>query len=119
MVVKVYTAPGCAFCVIIENFLKRNNIKFKEIDISKNAKGFHAALICLKKGVELPPHPEDYGVLLTVLGGKGIFTDSRGAFDLGKNQSIYIKKDEIRGIKAEEDLIILGIQDRGKGGCEK
>jgi len=84
-----------------------------------NAKGFHAALICLKKGVELPPHPEDYGVLLTVLGGKGIFTDSRGAFDLGKNQSIYIKKDEIRGIKAEEDLIILGIQDRGKGGCEK
>ena len=38
MVVKVYTAPGCAFCVIIENFLKRNNTKFKEIDISKNAK---------------------------------------------------------------------------------
>ena len=84
-----------------------------------NAKGFHAALICLKKGVELPPHPEDYGVLLTVLGGKGIFTDSRGSFDLGKNQSIYIKKDEIRGIKAQEDLIILGIQDRSKEGCEK
>ena len=38
MVVKVYTAPGCAFCVIVENFLKRNNIKFKEIDISKDAK---------------------------------------------------------------------------------
>jgi len=32
-----------------------------------------------------------------------------------KNQSIYIKKDEIRGIKAEEDLVILGIQDRGRG----
>jgi len=77
-----------------------------------NAKGFHAALICLKKGVELSPHPEDYGVLLTVLEGKGIFTDSNGAFDLGKNQSIYIKKDEIRGIKAEEDLVVLGIQDR-------
>ena len=38
MVVKVYSAPGCAFCVIVENFLKRNNIKFKEIDISKDAK---------------------------------------------------------------------------------
>ena len=38
MIVKVYTAPGCAFCVIVENFLKMNNIKFKEIDISKDAK---------------------------------------------------------------------------------
>jgi len=38
MTVKIYTAPGCAFCVIVENFLKRNNIRFKEIDISKDAK---------------------------------------------------------------------------------
>lgn len=79
-----------------------------------NAKGFHAALICLKKGVELPPHPEDYGVLLTVLKGKGVFTDCNGKHNLRENQSIYIKKDEIRGIKAEEDLVILGIQDRAK-----
>ncbi len=77
-----------------------------------NAKGFHAALICLKKGIELPPHPEDYGVFLTVLEGKGIFTDALGVHTLTKNQGIYIKKDEIRGIKAEEDLTILGIQDR-------
>jgi len=83
-----------------------------------NAKGFHAALICLKKGVELPPHPEDYGVLLTVLEGKGIFTDSNGSALLGKNQSIYIKKGETRGIKAEEDLVVLGIQDRAKGECK-
>jgi len=83
-----------------------------------NAKGFHAALICLKKGVELPSHPEDYAVLLTVLEGKGIFTDINGQHTLTKNQSIYIKKDEIRGIKAEEDLVVLGIQDRGKGGCK-
>ena len=79
-----------------------------------NAKGFHAALICLKKGVELPPHPEDYGVLLTVLEGRGMFTDSNGTFSLERNQSIYIKKDEIRGIKAEEDLVVLVIQDRPK-----
>ena len=84
-----------------------------------NAKGFHAALICLKKGIELPSHPEDYGVLLTVLEGKGIFIDSKGEQRLTKNQSIYIKKDEIRGIKAEEELVILGIQDRAKEGSEK
>jgi quercetin dioxygenase-like cupin family protein len=77
-----------------------------------NAKGFHAALICLKSGVEIPSHSEDYGVLLTVLEGKGIFTDINGAFTLTKNQSIYMKKDEIRGIKAIENLVVLGIQDR-------
>ncbi len=77
-----------------------------------NAKGFHAALICLKSGVEIPTHPEDYGVLLTVLEGKGAFTDINGEFTLTKNQSIYMKKDEIRGIKAIDDLVVLGIQDR-------
>jgi quercetin dioxygenase-like cupin family protein len=80
-----------------------------------NAKGFHAALICIKKGVELPPHPEDYGVLLTVLKGKGTFTDANGSVLLEETQGIYIKKDEIRGIKAEGDLVVLGIQDRPKG----
>jgi len=80
-----------------------------------NSKGFHAALICLKKGVEIPPHPEDYAVLLTVLKGRGIFTDVNGESILAQNQSIYMKKDEIRGIKAEEDLVVLGIQDRNKG----
>ena len=79
-----------------------------------NTKGFHAALICLKSGVEIPPHPEDHGVLLTVLDGKGIFTDINGEFTLTKNQSIYIKKDEIRGIRAIENLVVLGIQDRAK-----
>ena len=83
-----------------------------------NAKGFHAALICLKKGVEIPPHPEDYGMLLTVLEGKGTFTDINGKYLLEKNQSIYMKKDEIRGIKAGEDLVVLGIQDRPKGVVE-
>ena len=79
-----------------------------------NAKGFHAALICLKSEVEIPPHPEDYGVLLTVLKGKGIFTDINGESTLTKNQSIYMKKDEIRGIKAIENLVVLGVQDRIK-----
>ena len=81
-----------------------------------NAKGFHAALICLKAGTEIPPHPEDYGALLVVIGGRGIFTDANGKSALANNQAIYVRKGEIRGIKAEEDLVILGIQDREKGG---
>jgi|GEM_PF-6231870 len=57
-----------------------------------NAKVFHAAQICLKAGVEIPPHSEDCGVLLTVLEGKGVFTDIDKKFTLTKSQSIYLKK---------------------------
>jgi len=38
MDVTVYTAPGCAYCLFVESFLKRNNIPFKEVDISKDKK---------------------------------------------------------------------------------
>ena len=79
-----------------------------------NSKGFHTAVICLKKGVEIPLHEEDYSVFLMVLEGRGDFTDSIGTFTLTKNQGIYIKKDEVRGIKAKEDVGVLGIQDRNK-----
>ena len=79
-----------------------------------NSEGFRAAIICLKKGLEIKPHPEDYAALLTVIEGKGVFTDSNGEVTLGRNQSIYLKTDEVRGIKAEEDLVILGIQENGK-----
>jgi quercetin dioxygenase-like cupin family protein len=85
-----------------------------------NSKGFHAALICLKKGVEIKPHPEDYAVLFTVLKGEGVFTGNEGSNTLKINESFYLKKGETRGIKAVTDLVVLGIQDRGKdntGGC--
>ena len=80
-----------------------------------NSQGFHTALICLKKGKEIPPHEENYAVFLMILEGKGIFTDINGEHTLTKNQGIYMKKDEIRGIKAIEDLVVLGVQDRAKG----
>ena len=38
MNVILYTAPACPFCVIVKKFLERNNIKFTEIDISKDKK---------------------------------------------------------------------------------
>lgn len=85
-----------------------------------NSKGFHAALICLAKDVMIPPHPEDYAVLFTVLKGEGIFTGSEGSKTLKINECFYLKKDEIRGIRAITEFVVLGIQDRGKygkGGC--
>ena len=37
--VTLYSAPACAFCVLVKNFLKQNKVEFKEVDISvdKNA----------------------------------------------------------------------------------
>jgi quercetin dioxygenase-like cupin family protein len=84
-----------------------------------NSKGFHQALICLKKGVEIPVHPEAYAVSLIVLKGRGMFTDSNGESALSEMQGIFIQKDEIRGIRAEEDLVVLGVQDRGKGDSQE
>ena len=34
----LYTAPGCPFCVIVKKYLERNNIKFDEVDVSKDQK---------------------------------------------------------------------------------
>lgn len=38
MNVLLYAAPACPFCVIVKKFLERNNIKFTDIDISKDNK---------------------------------------------------------------------------------
>jgi len=38
MKVIIYSAPACPFCVLVKNFLKKNNIKFEEIDVSKDEK---------------------------------------------------------------------------------
>jgi glutaredoxin-like YruB-family protein len=38
MKVVVYTTPACPYCVLVKNFLKKNNISFDEIDISKDEK---------------------------------------------------------------------------------
>ena len=35
MAVKLFTTPGCGYCLLIENFLKKNDVEYKKIDISK------------------------------------------------------------------------------------
>jgi hypothetical protein len=51
-------------------------------------------------------------VYFTVLQGRGVFTSGIDSATLNMHEGIYIKKDEIRGIKALEDLVVLGVQDR-------
>jgi glutaredoxin-like YruB-family protein len=37
--VKIYTAPGCPFCVLAKEYLKEKEIEFEEIDVSKDERG--------------------------------------------------------------------------------
>jgi glutaredoxin-like YruB-family protein len=36
MKIIIYTTPVCPFCVLVKNFLKQNNIKYEEVDVSKD-----------------------------------------------------------------------------------
>jgi len=36
--VKIYTTPACPYCFTLKEFLKENNIEFKEIDVSQDEK---------------------------------------------------------------------------------
>ena len=36
--VKVYSTPGCPYCVTLKEFLNENNIQFEDIDVSKDQK---------------------------------------------------------------------------------
>ncbi|MEM3364014.1 MAG: glutaredoxin family protein [Candidatus Micrarchaeia archaeon] len=59
MEVILYTAPGCPYCVLVKNFLKQNNIKFEEVDISKNPDA--AKRVSEKTGVRSVPVTEING----------------------------------------------------------
>jgi glutaredoxin-like YruB-family protein len=37
--IKIYTAPGCPFCVLAKSYLEEKGVEFEEIDVSKNAQG--------------------------------------------------------------------------------
>jgi len=51
--VVVYTSPTCTYCHIVKIFLKKNNIKFEEVDISEDKKGKEELL--KKTGLETVP----------------------------------------------------------------
>ena len=72
---------------------------------------FNLVLVCLEANHEIPPHPEPYAVFFLVLQGEGVFTSSKGSFALRRGSAIFIEKDEIRGIKCLDRMIVLGVQD--------
>ena len=75
------------------------------------SKKFNINRVCLETGLEIEPHPEPYAVFFLVLEGSGIFTSEAGEVTLKKNGFVFIKEDEIRGIKTLESLVFLAVQD--------
>ena len=51
--VVLYTSPTCTYCYVVKIFLKKNNIKFEEIDISEDVKS--GKRLEEKTGVETVP----------------------------------------------------------------
>ncbi len=37
MRVVVFTGPGCSWCKKVKDYLKRNHVSFKEVDVSRSA----------------------------------------------------------------------------------
>ncbi|MEW6455289.1 MAG: Uxx-star family glutaredoxin-like (seleno)protein [Acidobacteriota bacterium] len=37
--VKIYTTPTCPFCTAAKDYLKKNNISFTEVDVSRDRNG--------------------------------------------------------------------------------
>ena len=75
------------------------------------SKKFNTVRVCLGKGVEIEPHPEPYAVFFYIIEGSGVFTSKEGEFTLNLGDSIFMKAKETRGIRALEDLVVLGVQD--------
>jgi len=79
-------------------------------DLLKTA-GSNIALICLETGQEIPPHPEPYAVVFVVLQGEGIITAGTAKYPVLPMHLVSIGKDEDRGIRCNQRMVLLGIRD--------
>lgn len=97
----------------IENLLSEKQFS-PDQPVKKNlweSANFTVALICLKAGLEIPPHPEPLAAFFTVLEGRGVFTSGGDSVELGPGGGVTISPNDLRGIKSIEDLVVLGIHD--------
>jgi len=104
---------------MINKTMETNNI-LDQLTFSKNSpvktmlrqqEHFGLVRIALGKGVIIPPHQGGHAVFFLVLQGKGIFTCGEEDVELHKNQYIYIKADDTRGIRALEDLVVFAVKE--------
>jgi quercetin dioxygenase-like cupin family protein len=73
--------------------------------------GYSVMRISLGKGGRIPPHVASHSAFFVVLKGKAIITSGDKEVELEENQYIAMKTNQMRGIQALEDLVILGVRD--------
>jgi quercetin dioxygenase-like cupin family protein len=83
-------------------------------DLLKTA-GSNIVLVCLETGQEIPPHPEPYAVVFVVLRGEGVITSGNIGHPVQSMHLVSVGKDEDRGIRCDQRMVILGIREDGEG----
>ena len=73
--------------------------------------GYTVIRISLGKGGRIPPHMANHSAFFMVLKGKAIITSGDEEVELEENQYIAMEADQMRGIQALEDSVLLGIRD--------
>ncbi len=58
----VYTSPTCSWCTTLKNYLRTNNIRYREVDVSKNQKDAEAMV--RKSGQQGVPQTEINGTMV-------------------------------------------------------
>lgn len=74
-------------------------------------RGSNIVLVCLETGQEIPPHPEPYAVVFVVLQGEGFITAGNVTHPVKPLHLVPVGKDENRGIRCDQRMILLGIRD--------
>ena len=73
--------------------------------------GYSVMRISIGKGGKIPPHVANHSAFFLVLKGKAIITSGDREVELEANQYIAMESNQMRGIEALEDSVLLGIRD--------
>jgi quercetin dioxygenase-like cupin family protein len=77
----------------------------------RSTRMFNIVLVCLETGQEIPPRPEPYDVCFYVIEGQGVFTVGDREADLNAGSMTFAPANVARGIKSNQRLTVLGIQE--------
>jgi quercetin dioxygenase-like cupin family protein len=73
--------------------------------------GYTVIRISIGNGTVIPPHMANHSAFFLVLKGRVIFTAGEKEVKLEENQYIAMEADQLRGMHALEDSVVLGIRD--------
>jgi quercetin dioxygenase-like cupin family protein len=73
--------------------------------------GSNIVLVCLEEGQVISPHPEPYAVVFVVLSGEGTITSGQREHRVKPLDLVPVGKDEERGIRCDQRMVLLGIRD--------